>query len=402
MGLSRTKKLEKIVNLNTLMNKTYDFNELLNIILIETEKMFDVMGTAIFLEDEDTGMLYFYIATGEKKDVLKSIRMARGEGVCGYVFNSGIPLIENHPNKSKFFSDKVDKKSKFTTNNLLAVPLKIEDKIIGVIELVNKKNSYFTRWDQEFLEVIASQVSITLERQRVMEEKIKTERLASMGETVAGLAHYIKNIVNGLSGGAFIINKEMKIIENEKLSSGWEMVKKNITKISELTLSMLAYSKDRIPEYEPTLLNHLIHDIVELVQGRADKEQIKLIIHFDENIETVELDQKAIFDCILNLVTNALDAVNGVDNPSVNITTQKESNNWVRIEIKDNGCGIAEEHLKKLFVKFFSTKGSKGTGLGLPVTKKVVSEHNGTIHAMSRVNNGTIFTIRLPIQIIKK
>jgi signal transduction histidine kinase len=401
MGLSRTKKLEKIVNLNTLMNKTYDFNQLLNIILIETEKMFDVMGTAIFLEDEDTGMLYFYIATGEKKDVLKSIRMARGEGVCGHVFNTGLPLIENHPNKSKFFSDKVDKKSKFTTNNLLAVPLKIENKIVGVIELVNKKQSYFTRWDQEFLEVIASQVSITLERQKVMEEKIKAERLASMGETVAGLAHYIKNIVNGLSGGAFIINKEMKKIDNEKLSTGWEMVNKNIDKISDLTLSMLAYSKDRKPDYKLSSINHLIQDIVELVQGRAEKENIELIAQLDTEIEEFELDPKAIFDSLLNLVSNALDAVRDVEKPLVKITTRKESKNWVRIEIKDNGCGIAEEHLKKMFVKFFSTKGSKGTGLGLPVSKKVVTEHHGTIHAMSRVNKGTTFTVRLPIQIIK-
>jgi len=401
MGLSRTKKLEKIVNLNTLMNKTYDFNELLNIILIETEKMFDVMGTAIFLEDEDTGMLYFYIATGEKKDALKSIRMARGEGVCGHVFNTGVPFIENHPHKSKFFSNKADKKSKFTTKNLLAVPLKIEEKVIGVIELVNKKNSYFTRWDQEFLEVIASQVSITLERQRVMEEKIKAERLASMGETVAGLAHYIKNIVNGLSGGAFIINKEMKKIDNTRLSTGWEMVKKNIDKISDLTLSMLAYSKDRKPEYEKTSLQDLLQDVVELVQGRAEKENIEIITEFDETITAIELDPKTIFDCFLNLVTNALDAVKNVEKPFVKISTFQESKNWIRIEIKDNGCGISEEHLKKLFVKFFSTKGSKGTGLGLPVTKKVVSEHNGTINAISRVEKGTTFKIRLPIQINK-
>ena len=402
MGLSRIKKLEKIVQLNSLMNKTYDFYELLNIILIETENMFDVMGTAIFLEDEDTGMLYFYIATGEKKEALKTIRMARGEGVCGHVFETSKPLIVNHPEKSRFFSDKADKKSKFTTHNILAVPLKNEEKTVGVIELVNKKQSYFTRWDLEFLEAIASQVSITLERQRVMEEKIKAERLASMGETVAGLAHFIKNIVNGLSGGAFIINKEIGKINNPKLNTGWNMVKKNIDTISELTLSMLVYTKDRKPEYEMADVNQIIIDCVELVQERAKRDKIEIATNLNDELPKIALDPKGIFRSVLNLISNSLDAVLNGENAYVRISTRFEGDNWIRIEIKDNGCGIPEEHLKKLFVKFYSTKGSKGTGLGLPVTKKIINEHKGKIRAISRVNRGSSFIIKLPIKSLEK
>ncbi|MCD4819564.1 MAG: GAF domain-containing protein [Candidatus Cloacimonetes bacterium] len=402
MSTSKIEKLQKIVHFNTVMNQTHDFNELLNIILKETEGLFDVMGTAIFLEDSDTGMLYFYIATGEKKDVLKTIRMPRGEGVCGYVFESGVSYVENHPQKSKFFSNKVDKKSKFVTHNLLAVPLKIKDKIIGVIELVNKKNSFFRKSDLEFLEIIASQVSITLERQRIVEEKIRAERLASMGETVAGLAHFIKNIVNGLSGGAYIINKQIGKVENPKLNTGWNMVKKNIDKISDLTLSMLAYSKDREPEYENVNINDLINEIIELVEERAKGDNIEIVTNFDDKIKEISADYKGIFRSILNLVTNGLDALEGRENARLTISTRKEKKNWIKIEIKDNGCGIHEEHLKKLFTKFFSTKGSKGTGLGLPVTKKIINEHKGTIKALSKINKGTAIIIKLPIEKIEK
>ena len=111
MEFTRLEKLEKIVKLNEAMNKVHEFDRLINKILTDTEKIFSVEGTAIFLEDEVTGTLFFYVATGEKKDILKTIKMKSDEGVCGYVFTHGVPLIENHPETSKFFSNKVDKKT---------------------------------------------------------------------------------------------------------------------------------------------------------------------------------------------------------------------------------------------------------------------------------------------------
>jgi len=397
MSLTRIKKLEKIVHLNTLMNRTNDFYELLNVILKETEKMFNVFGTSILLEDQSTRMLYFYLATGEKKDVLKSIKMKKGEGICGYVYETGTFLVENKPETSKFFANRVDKESHFVTKNILAVPLKIKEKTIGVIELVNKKKGYFTKWDLEFLNIIASQVSITLERARFVEEKIKSERLASMGETVAGLAHYIKNILNGLSGGAYIINKNIEQVDSTKVKTGWNMVKKNIDKISELTKDMLQYTKDRIPEYEKVDINSLIEDIIELVTQRAEKTSVEIEKNFQTDLEKIEIESKGIHRCILNLVSNAFDAVEGKKDGKISFLTKKE-NKSVRIEIKDNGCGIEEESLKKLFTKFFSTKGSKGTGLGLAVTKKIITEHKGSIIPISEVNKGTTFIIKLPIK----
>jgi len=395
MKSDRIEKLEKILELNKLLNHTNDFSELLNIILQETEKMFLAEGTSILLEDKETGELHFHICTGEKKEQLLSLRMDKGEGVCGYVFETGKSLVENNPEESKLFSHRVDKESSFITRNLLCVPLEIKGKTIGVIELVNKIEGNFTEGDVDFLTAIASQVSITLERARLVEEMIKSERLASIGETVAGLSHCIKNILNGLKGGAYILNKNLQKIDSPKMKIGFEMVQKNIEKISSLVLDMLEYSKERKPEYELTNINSIIDDVIELVAAKAEANNISIIKNFQKGLQEIEIDPKGIFRCILNLAGNSIDALTDTDNARLEFITKKE-NKFVIIEIKDNGCGIKKELQKKLFTKFFSTKGSKGTGFGLPVTKKIINEHKGTIKCVSRENAGTTFSIKLP------
>ncbi len=427
--LTEIEVLKRIVNLNTIMNKTHDFNMLLNIILVETERLFSVDGTAIFLEDEETGTLFFYIATGEKKDILKTIKMRKDEGVCGLVFTSGKSFIENHPEKSKFFSDKADKKTKFITRNILAVPLEIGEKRIGVIELVNKYECYddngnlikrqenndkefcknhnkkyvdFDKNDLNFLKSIATQVSLTLERQRIFDEKLKNERLASMGETVSGLAHYIKNILNGLKGGAFIVDKNIGKVDNQSIKTGWDMVKRNIDRVSKLTMDMLRYVKDREPEYEKVKIHDILDEVIELENTRAKNNSIQLIKDYSPEIDMVEIDPNGIHRCVLNLVSNAIDALNGMENPKIVIKTHKLNDQKFIIQVQDNGIGMPEEIQKRLFTKFMSTKGSKGTGLGLKITKKIIEEHGGNIYVSSKVNEGTTFTIKLPINKQKK
>lgn len=388
-------KLKKIITLTSHLNRTNELNELLDIILSETEKIFDVEGTSILLEEKISGQLYFYFATGVKKEILKTIKMKRGEGICGYVFETGKMLLENNPSESPLFSNKVDKMSNFKTKNLLCLPLMQGNSIIGVIELVNKKSSGFSDNDVEFLLAIATQISLALERARLHEEKIRSERLATIGETVAGLSHCIKNILNGLKGGAYIINKNLLSDNLGKINSGWNIVQKNIEKITSLTLDMLQYSKNRKPEYEVVKISELIAEVTELLSERFKQKEIQLNLQFDENISEVEIDPKGIYRCLLNLVSNCVDAFDSNDANLITIKTEYDSDNF-KIYIEDNGCGISEDNLKNLFNKFFSTKGSGGTGLGLLVTKKIIEEHDGSLIVESKENVSTTVIIILP------
>jgi len=396
MKFNRLQKLEKIIHLNALMNQTYNLSDLLNLILVETERMFGVEGTSILLEDNHSGNLKFYVSTGEKKNILQTISMKRGEGVCGYVFESGKILMENDTQTSRLFSDKADKKSNFITQNLLCIPLQIKEKCIGVIELVNKKKGEFTQDDIEFLQAIANQISLSLERQILIDEKIKSEKMATIGETVAGLSHYIKNILNGFTGGAFIIDKNIREIESEKIKIGWDMIKNNIDKISQLVLDMLQYSKERKPELKPENVNRIIEEVIVLENERMKKRSIEIRKNLSADLPKILLETKSIFRCFLNLISNSIDALENSEKGVITITSKKDKSHLI-IEIKDNGCGISVENQKKLFTKFFSTKGAKGTGFGLPITKKIIEEHHGSFSVSSQINKGTKFSIKLPI-----
>ena len=240
------------------------------------------------------------------------------------------------------------------------------------------------------------------EIKRLEKELVKSERLAAVGQTVAGLAHGIKNILHGLKGGSYLVDIGIKRDDTEKLKKGWDTIKRNIGRTSNLVMDLLSYSKEREPEYEPCLPNEIVNDVVILLKDKAGENAIDITKDFDDTIAEVVMDPRIIHETMLNLATNAVDAClfdeDMSKNWQVNLTTAREQGNVIKFEVSDNGAGMDEEVLQKLFTSFFSTKGHRGTGLGLMVTRKLIEEHKGSIEVTSRLNEGTIFTVRLPYE----
>lgn len=236
------------------------------------------------------------------------------------------------------------------------------------------------------------------------QELIRSERLAAIGQTVAGLAHCVKNILYGLKGGVYVVNTGLKNNNSEQLKTGWDMVNRNIGKISDLVMDLLSYSKEREPEYRRCLLNAVTGEVCDLMELSAREFGIKLDRNFDPGLGEVSLDPKGIHRCVLNLVSNAMDACRfDLDREKehvVEVKTTLEDKDMVVIEISDNGCGMDDEVKNKIFTSFFSTKAGAGTGLGLLVTQKIISEHGGTISVESEAGKGSTFTIRLPLKVI--
>jgi signal transduction histidine kinase len=224
--------------------------------------------------------------------------------------------------------------------------------------------------------------------------------MAAIGQAVAGLAHYIKNILNGLKGGAYVINSAMKKNNIDLVANGWRIVEKNIDQIAHIVLDMLVYSKEREPEYQIVDPNELVTDVLELMKERAQVSGVTLVPHLKPGLKEVSMDRTAIHRCLLNLVSNAIDAsaLEGImsGKGTVTITTDRPKGWAVKFEVKDNGIGMDEKIQKKLYTGFFSTKGSKGTGLGLPVTQKIVQEHKGELQFKTKVGKGTTFSLLLP------
>ncbi len=227
---------------------------------------------------------------------------------------------------------------------------------------------------------------------------LDAERMAAVGQTVAGISHSIKNIAGGLSGGAFVVEKGFELDDPKYLRQGWRMVRGNVEKIARLSLDLLNYSRStkiRVRKCDP---NGPVREVVELMQPRAEEEEVTLNIQLDKDLKPIYCDPDAVHLALLNLVTNALDACcEGLGGAStVSLTTSRPSGWGVEYRVCDTGCGMDAGTRERLFQAFFTTKGSQGTGIGLMVTRNVIEKHGGTISVRSKKGAGSEFIIRLP------
>ena len=240
----------------------------------------------------------------------------------------------------------------------------------------------------------------TEELKNLQKELLRAERLAATGQTVAGMAHAIKNILGGLKGGRFMVNKGLEIKEMKYLQDGWAMVERNIEKISQLTLDLLSFCKERDPEWKIVQPNDLIREVYELYRDQAAERGVRLKLDLDEKMELLSLDPREMYQVLANLVGNALDACTLGDglpsDPETIIRSRSLPEEKILLEVRDNGMGMSEEVRKKLFTIFFSTKGSRGTGLGLLLSHKIVQEHGGEIRVQSSPQQGASFQVILP------
>jgi signal transduction histidine kinase len=231
---------------------------------------------------------------------------------------------------------------------------------------------------------------------------VEAERLAVVGQTVAAIAHAIKNITGGLTGGAFVLEKGLELKNEKYLCQGWDMVKGNVAKIKGLAIDLLNYAKEREPDHRLCDPNRPIQEVYDLMLPRAREHGVNLHIELDRGLPEVLLDPEGIHRCMLNLVTNAIDACTDIScsktGREVTLRSSKGKDCAVEYQVVDEGCGMDKETRDKIFQRFFSTKGSQGTGLGLMITKKIVDEHKGVIECESRKGKGTKFVIKLPIK----
>jgi signal transduction histidine kinase len=229
---------------------------------------------------------------------------------------------------------------------------------------------------------------------------VQAERLAAVGETIAGLSHAIKNIAGGLEGGTFVLEKGIELDNKGYIQQGWEAVRFNFEKIKDLSVDLLNYAQFTDLNFRLSDPNEPAREVMELMKPRAAEHGIDLKIDLASDLQAFWFDPDAIHHCLLNLVTNGIDAAlsdnsSGMGKKVVLETTKPEG--WaVEYKVADNGCGMPTEVGDKIFTSFFSTKGATGTGIGLMITKKVVNDHGGAIQFESEEGVGTTFTIRLP------
>ncbi len=281
--------------------------------------------------------------------------------------------------------------------SLICAPIIARERILGVIYL----DCAITRhtYNEHELRLIAAlgyQTGLAIENARLVQAHLERERLAAAGETVAYLSHSIKNILQGMRAGADVVERGLEKRDFSLTQQGWRILNRNLDKCYSLMLNMLAFSKQREPQLEPIQINTIAREVVELVQPAADDAGIVLLTELDEHVPPVPLDRDGMHQTLLNLLTNAIDAVPRQTGVIRMRTRYDPLERRVIVSVADNGPGVPEPERTRVFEPFYSTKGHGGTGLGLAVARKIVHEHGGTIELLSPPEGGADFVIRLP------
>ena len=340
--------------------------------------------------------LTFHMVDGPQSSGLNRTQLPIDDGsIAGWVANHQEPLLVTDAYQDRRFNPAYDRRTGFRTRSILCVPLRARGEQVGVIEVLNRRDGLpFDTQDLEFGQAVASLIAVAIHNAKQHEALMKAERLATIGQTIAGMAHCVKNILNGLQGGSYMIDQAVDPEDGTQMADGWRIVRRNIRFLSNIVLDMLSYSKERKPVRRPCQLADLYQDVVELLQDQAAERGVTLTAA--SQVGEVRLDEAAMKRCLVNLVGNAIDAC-GKGGGLVELHDRPaETTGYVAVRVTDNGCGMAEEDRQRIFDPFFSTKGAKGTGLGLAVARKIVQEHGGVISAGSSPGRGTVFTLTLP------
>ena len=238
---------------------------------------------------------------------------------------------------------------------------------------------------------------------RLLRQLLQSEKMAALGQAVTGIQHSVKNLLNVLKGGSYMVKTGLAKDDRELLNEGWKMVQDGIQHMTELSTSMLQFAREQKLNAVETNLAELVRKIHELSYARFRDKGVKLELDLADHFSLVHCDRELIHSVIMDLLSNALDACSWKEYeegtiPRVTLKVQHApADGYMSIEVSDNGEGMTEEVRKKIFTPFFSTKKKMGTGMGLAVAFRVVASHGGKIMVESEPGKGATFRVLLPI-----
>ena len=391
---------EALLEISYAVGSVMEVEEIFQRICNIGARVMETQTCTIYMRDEDDPNFLILRAT-------YGLSTSQELGIRGFPFGAGLPGWAAINNQTLSLADarqdprnhRLDDTEKEQSSLIafMATPIRVQDQVVGVMTVRRAMVHEWTAEEIVFAEIIAKQIAVVWEKAVLYSDKVSAERLGAVALSLSEVAHYIKNILQSMSGGAFFVDTGLKRGDLDQARKGWDMLRRSNEKIRTLVENMLTFSRERRSHIEEGDITELIVGLAEEVEETAFKRQISLKLDLDENAPIMRIDSEAIHDALLNLVTNAMDAIPKDHSGLIEIKSK-----WLNdqgklvISITDNGTGISEEAQKKMFSLFFTTKGRGGTGIGLAVTRKIIGEHGGTIRFATEVGVGTTFTIELP------
>ncbi len=234
----------------------------------------------------------------------------------------------------------------------------------------------------------------------ITEARRLEDHLTSLGFMIGSISHGIKGLLTSMDGGIYLMEKGFETGSQKQVKEGFDMSKEMTSRIKKLVLDILYYTKTRKMEWDQYSVNQFVGNCMDVISINAAKHQIKIVKKVDitTHDDFFEVDENSLLPAIISILENALEAC--IDSPeekeSIVLFHTRVDEEKVLFTIQDNGSGMDKSALKSLFTIFFSSKGNKGTGLGLYIANKIVGQHRGEIKVKSTKNKGTKFFIKIP------
>ncbi|MBM4018857.1 MAG: FHA domain-containing protein [Planctomycetes bacterium] len=400
-----------------MLARDYDIDRLLGGVMNMIFDVVDADRGFILLRDERTGAMAAK-AIRYREELLEQIRREQagadphptpidGAGpqqplitvsrtIINYVLARGEGVLSTNAMQDQRFEDG-ESVQDFGIRSAIAVPIKSRGETLGVIHVdTHVSQGRFTEDDLRLMTAIGCQTGLAVQNARLMASQVQQERLAAAGQAIASLSHYIKNLLQGIQGGSHAVETGLEKTDLDSVGKGWDIVRRNLTRIGSLVLDMLSYSRQAAPCLAKTSVNAILREVAELAQSAARERRVSLATNLDTTIPEIRVDADGLHHACLNIVTNAIEAAPTVTGKVQISTRLSQAAGEIVITVTDNGPGIPPEEQPKIFQAFYSTKGQKGTGLGLAAARKIVEEHGGRILVKSKPGEGASFLIRLP------
>lgn len=409
--LSKAKSnLEVVYQVGQAIHRTGDLSELLNQLLELIFHWIECDRGCILMNDDITGQLSPIASLDRKNRSDDSPRpkrpLAISRTILDYVCRTKEGVLTSNAQDDERWSN-AESVSELGIHEAICVPMQGRYGFVGVIYIDTsispgklaqlESQQCFDKEHLMLMMAIGGQAALAIEDTQFYRAMVQSERLAAMGQTIANLSHHVKNILQGVSGANYLVEQGIKNGDVPLIKQGWEMVQRNQERISNLVLDMLSYSKQREPELTAGDLCPLIKEVMDMVSPSANAAGVELQWRQPDMPIMASFDAEAIHRALLNVVSNAVDATSQTAGGKVTVeaTTADAS---VEIRVKDNGPGISEEDAARIFAPFESSKGTRGTGLGLPVSQKIMREHGGDLSLVSKPGEETCFLLHWPTE----
>jgi len=404
----RNEELSALIEINRVVTSSLELDEVLEATIRGIRGILQVEAGSLVMVDEETGRLVFRKTFSPEQGWITGRTAQPGEGIVGYVVASGDPKLVNDVGRDPHFSGEVDEEPGVTAHAVLCVPLRVRDRVLGAIEVINKLDGVFTEQDLELLQAMAASVAVAVdnaslyseladfarELERSQAQLVQAEKMAAIGRLAASVAHEINNPLQAIHNSLHLSLHQL--VEEGKRLEYLSMAQVEVQRLIEIVQRMLEFYRPSRGGVVPTDVNDIVENVLALSRKRLQHGGIRVHTNLSPDLPLVPMVSDQITQVGLNIVINAVDAMPSGGDLQLE-TMLSEDKEWVLISFHDTGPGMSSEQIANLFEPFYTTK-SDGTGLGLAISYGIVERHGGEIEVLSQSRGGATFVVKLPVR----